>query len=330
MARNPSFARRDPSRDAWKGRFLIAGLALFLVVDVALVAVALNSAKPSASSSAAAPVVTTSSTPRTTPTQTTTPSPTPTVASIAAVLPTRILVAQDATLAWRATTGPCPAAIASPEITTNSGKTWKSTNATPAAKVVSLQRILIEGKQVASMVGQKQSDCSPMFVRTYVAGNNYAEYPDALGGAWYINPKNRAQVHSPSGSFAAPCTNVLSIATRGQKSAAVLCDDQSIHETTDGAATWLAPTSITGAMNLAPIDGGYLVAVVGAKGCAGVQLLSIREAAASLPTPVGCFATSADPASLAGNIAVSGGAGSIWLWAGDAMTRSTNGGTTWQ
>jgi hypothetical protein len=301
------------------------GLALFFVADIALAAVALAGARlPAREASQAAP-----STPAAAARPTPTPTPTPTTPAVTAVLPTRILVAANASLAWRATTGACPATQATPEFTTDSGAKWVSTNATTATGIRSLQSIAIEGKKVASMIGQAAQDCSVQLVRTFVAGTNYEKYPAALAGSWYVNPLNRASLHSPAGDFAAPCKTVLALAHRDATSAAVLCDDQTIHTTTDAAATWSTPASILGALNLAPSAAGYVVAAVGAEKCAGVEVLSIPEPAAASATATGCLPTDAPPAALSGNVALSEAAGTLWLWAGDTMKRSTDGGVTW-
>ena len=327
MARFTGIRRPDPGAVSRRRRLLIGGLVLFLAVDVALVAVALNAPHPTeeASGGTASPTV------RATPTPTATSKPKPTVAPVAAVLPTRLIVARDGELAWRAATGACPATSASPELTTNSGATWKPTDATGPTGVRSLQSITIEGREVASMIGQSAADCSTMFVRTYVAGDNYEEYPADLAGVWFVNPLNRAALHSPAGDFSAPCTTVLTLAARDANNAAVLCGDQTVFTTTDAAASWSPAMPVSGALNLAPSAAGYVVAAVGAPGCAGVEILSITEPVATPQfTPTGCFPSDVAPASFSGNVALSEAAGTLWLWAGDSLSRSGDGGATWQ
>lgn len=109
------------------------------------------------------------------------------------------------------------------------------------------------------------------------------------------------------------------------------------------AASWSAAVSVPGAMNLTESAAGYLIATVSTDpGCVGVQLPTLPPLPDALPLPElveggtgqlpvsGCFPTAADPESLAGNIAVSEGAGTLWLWAGDALVLSSDGGTTWE
>jgi hypothetical protein len=319
--------RPDPGRQLIRRRLWMVGLALFLIADVVLVAMALNRPAESVPDDLTSPSVTSS--------PTSTPEPEPTLAepqalpTIPIAHPTRILEARDDALAWRTTTGPCPGTPASPERTVDGGASWKATNATAPTDVVSLQSIMIEGPDVASMVGQAASDCATSFIRTYVAGDNYERYPADLGGAWFVNPLDRAIVHSPAGDFPAPCANVMALAPIDGERAAALCDGQTLHVTTDAAAGWSPPVSVPGAMNLTESDAGYVIATVSTDpACAGVQLLTL-PVEGTAPTPSGCFPTTAEPQSLAGNIAVSQVSGTMWLWAGDAFVRSADGGSTW-
>ena len=330
MAKTTGRKRADPSRAARRRTLLLVGFALFVVADIALAAVALTGARTPADTPAntAAPVAPQSSSAA--PSPSSTPTPIPTVPPVAAVLPTRIIVAADASLAWRATTGACPATQATPEITTNSGAKWTATNATTPTGVRSLQSIAIEGKRVASMIGQAGQDCSVELVRTFVSGTNYEKYPAALAGAWFINPLDRASIHTPAGTFfPAPCKTALVLVHRNASSAAVLCDDQTLHTTKDGGSTWSGSVSIRGALNLAPSAAGYVVAAVGSDACKGVQVLSIAEPAETAATATGCLPTDAPPSTLSGNITLSEGAGTLWLWAGDVLKRSTDGGVSW-
>ncbi len=208
MARTTAMKRPDPARMLRRRRISIVALSLFVIVDAILVGTALNVTRPSVERVPGS--VATGTTPKTPASA----SATPTAPAIAAVMPTRMLVAADGSVAWRATTGPCPDTQAAPELTTDAGSTWKATSATAPTGIRSLQSIAVEGTRTASMIGQSSKDCSPMLVRTYVAGDNYQEYPAALAGFWYVNPLNRAVVHGPAGDLAAPCTAVLSLAHR--------------------------------------------------------------------------------------------------------------------
>lgn len=296
-------------------------LGLFLILDIGLVAVALNTGRAPSGAAAEAPEP-----PAEVGTETeveVTPAPT----AVLAIAPTRVLVALDDSIAWRATTGACPETPALPERTTDAGATWAPTDATAATDMRSIRRIIVEGPDLASFVGQTPVDCGAMFVRTFVGGDNYEEFAEGLGGAWYVNPLNGAEVHSPAGNFAAPCATVLALAARDAAGAAVLCADGAIHLSADSATTWSAPVEIPGAVNVAASSSGYTVAVAGDPSCAGVRLVALSEDAAA--APLGCLPSAQTPTALAGNVAVSVTDDTIWLWAGDALVRSADGGNTW-
>ncbi|TFB95882.1 hypothetical protein [Cryobacterium sp. HLT2-28] len=329
MARPIRHVPRDTSRRrAW----VYVAVTAFIAADILLVVLALGSTRNTDAAEATRPIPTFTSASVIDPTAAPTPTPTPTATPAAAtILPlptTRLLGAVDAQTAWRAQTGACPATAASPELTTDGGATWKPTDATGKAKVTSIQRLMATSESVVEMVGLTKTDCAPQFVKSFVAGDNYSAYPDKLTGTWFVNPADRATVHAPDGDAKAPCTSVVTLAVRNDTSAAALCADGRLFATEDSAATWSSPVTVPGAVALNATDTGYLAAAVVRPDCAGVQLLTLSPALES--TEAGCFKTAAQPASLAGNLAVSSAAGTIWLWAGDAFKRSADGGVTWE
>ena len=178
------------------------------------------------------------------------------------------------------------------------------------------------------MVGLSGDDCSPQLVRTFVAGDNYAAYPELLSGTWFVNPADRAALRSPSGDFGTPCTQVIALAARDASSAAILCDAGEIFTTTDAAASWSEPVTVRGAVNLSSASNGYVVAAVGNPECVGVEIFGVDDTGGA--TPTGCFPLPVEPASLAGDIAVSQAGDTLWLWAGEKVIRSADGGSTWQ
>lgn len=311
--------RNNRTLRAW----MMVGLAVFVLFDIALVAFALGGpTKPAAVGAKPAVVEPVETTP--TPPPAPEPVETP-VAMAAAVPPTRILSALDGTTAWRASTASCPRSQANPELTTDSGATWERSNAsinTGASSILSINAI---SETQASMVTLAAEGCAPQLVGTFVAGADWAAFPDRLGGNWYVDPTDRTAVHSPAGSFKAPCASVIALAPRSDADAGVLCADGTIARTSDGAAGWGKSISLPGAVNLTVSGDGYLVAAAGQKGCAGVQLLSTPEALDGVLTPEGCREVTFKP----GAVALSSADGVVWLWAGSTFARSSDGGETW-
>ncbi|TFC89943.1 hypothetical protein [Cryobacterium sp. TMT3-29-2] len=308
-------------------RLLIAGLAVFLLFDVALVSFALTSTNPSDSSRAVvdAPVVEPVETtpPVVEPVETSEPAET---TAITSPPPTRILTALNASTVWRANTGDCPAATANPELTTDAGETWSAFDASDGTDASSILSIYITSKSEASLVTLTAEDCTPQRVTTFVAGAQWQEYPDRVGTNWYVDPADRATVHGPTGTFPAPCTSVIALAPRTDSTAALLCSDGSLFRTDDGAATFGSGIALPGAANLTVSDDGYIIVATDQAGCAGAQLLATPQELDGVLTPGGCREAAVTP----GDLAVASADGIVWLWAGDEMSKSSDRGATWQ
>jgi hypothetical protein len=320
--------RRVPKDSSRRRVWVYVAVAVFVLGDIVLVGLALNSTR--SESSAADTVAVVKSVESSTPSATPTPAPIPTVTAgtdISPVPPTRILTALDGSTAWRATTGPCPATLAAPERTTDSGATWKSTDATGSTRVTALQRITVTSQSTATLIGLATTDCAPQLVKTFVGGDAYKSYPDDLVKAWYVNPANRAAVHSPTGETTAPCDAVIVLAPRDAKNAAVLCATGRLYATTDAAVTWSAPVDAPGVLNITATGAGYLAVAAGRPDCAGIQLLTLSAKLA--PTPTGCAPTATPVETLSGNVAVSVAADTVWLWAGESLLSSSDNGATW-
>ncbi|MDY7526486.1 MULTISPECIES: hypothetical protein [unclassified Cryobacterium] len=330
MARNVRHVPRDSSR---RRVWVYVGVAAFILFDILLILWAINSTRATASGSAPRPIPTYTTAPATpVATPTATPRPTPTAgadsAGIVPVPATRILSAVSATTAWRASTGACPATAATPELTTDSGATWASTDATGPTKVTAVQSLSATSATTVTLIGLTAAGCAPEVVKTFVSGDNYKAYPEQVGTSWYVNPANRAVVHAPAGQHPAPCDAVVSLAPRSDTAAAALCGDGRLFTTTDAAVTWSTPATLPGAIALAPATSGYLVVSAGRPECAGAQLLTVTDAL--VPTVAGCYAVSTPSTAMAGTVAVSEAAGTIWLWAGEQVVRSTDSGATFK
>ena len=310
-------------------RALVAGLVAFAAVDVLLVAAAVtrggSSGEPGASgSSAPASVTLPSDTGSPAAPETPEASPEPTADAAAVVAPARLLSAVDSRTAWRSSRGACPAGEAPVlERTDDGGTTWRSVQIgtdQPAA----LDRVQAQDAATVFVVGATAGTCEPVFAQTFTSGEAFRTYPDRLAASWYVAAAYPATVHSPSGAFAAPCAVVTSLAVTDDSRAAVLCADGQLRATADGAATWGAAVPAPGVVDLTASSTGYLLAGTGGS-CEGVAVSS-WAATGGVLTDVGC-ASGAAPA--AGQLAVAARAGSAWLWSGDDVLVSTDGGASW-
>jgi hypothetical protein len=317
----PRPRRFNPHRSSRRRIWVYVAVAVFLLVDVLLISWALGSRNPATSASTTGPIP--SFTPQTSATPTPTTKP-PTVA----VPPTRILSALDGTTAWRATTGECPVP-ATPEVTTNAGDSWSTTDATVEVGITALQSLTVVSDSLIQLVGLGADDCAPQFARSFVSGEDYSLAPNLLAGQWYVDPSDRAAVHTPSGTVEAPCDSVVALAARTDTQAGVLCSDTRVFTTPDGGVTWSNSVTIRGAVNLAVTEMGYVIATVGLPECAGVQLIALSVEPPTA-TPTGCLPVDEPAETMQGNVAVTEAAGTLWVWAGESVARTSDQGTSWQ
>ncbi|MET0885784.1 MAG: hypothetical protein ABWX92_04970 [Mycetocola sp.] len=226
-------------------------------------------------------------------------------------------------VAWRGAVGTCPGGPSALEYTSDGGATWNAVDPAPETGANTLVRVVPESSSEANVV-TLNGECAPQLVGTFVAGEAWEDYSANLNSYWYVNPSDRASIHAPGGAAPAPCPSVVAVATRSTTEAAVLCADQTLHVTTDGAAQWSAAIPVPGAVALDGAENGYVVAVAAQGECVGTSVVMLAEGAAG--APVGCFGEASAP----GQTAVAAAEdGTLWLWAGAGFSRSTDGGATW-
>ena len=304
------------------------GVSIFVLVDILLIGWAVTSARSVPTSNVVAgpiPIATN------TPTSESTLEVTPTSAAssaLASVAPTRILSALDAENAWRAQTGSCPATSANPEYTTDGGLAWTATDATSATEVTALQSIIVEDDGIAAMIGLSAVGCRPAFIKTFVFGANFREYPDQIEDTWYFDPAEASTLFTPRGEVQSPCTTITSLAARDSNQAAVLCADQTLFITETTGEAWSEALAVPNAAGLSASAAGYRLATVGSDECAGVQLRTIAVPSMTIAT-TGCLELDTSPESLMGFVSVSEADGVVWVWAGDTLVTSMDGGSTW-
>ncbi|MDY0892253.1 hypothetical protein [Frigoribacterium sp. CFBP9030] len=301
---------------AGRRKIWIAAVAVFVVVDVALVGLALSEQGSDGGTASVAPVATTSSSP------TATPTPLPDLEPLTS--PAGYLSAIDASTAYRINAGDCAAGEApNLEKSIDSGVSWVSNPVTTTLR--SVTQFAATSDTYAYMVGLNDA-CEANFTATYTSGTGFGSYPDELLGVWYLNTAD-GTLHSPAGVQTAPCSDVVDVVGLDRLSAAVICSDRTFFHTSDGGGTWGTPSPLAGAMATSTGVGGYVVAQIGRDGCAGVQV-STLSAADLTPAVLGCYESTPD--SLEGaDIRVSGTQDSIWLQVADTVVVSTDGGATW-
>ena len=325
MAANKPIFRKNRNNPACR-RWLVGGLAVFLLFDIGLVAFALTATNSVSSAGTVVEPVETTSSSDAGPVETAAPAVVAPVETTATVTPTRVLAALDSSTAWRASTGTCPTASADPELTTDSGATWESFNASIETDASSILSINVVDETETSLVTLDFANCAPQLVSTFVSGDQWRAYPERAAAQWYLDPATPASVHSPNGDVTAPCAVVTTLAASGDSNVAVLCADASVFTTSDAGETWSTPASVPGAAAITATASGYEVAVANPAGCVGVSLVRMSGDGVLDATAGACLAATVGP----GDTAVSAAEdGTLWLWAGDAFARSTDDGASW-
>lgn len=326
--------RRRNRGEEHRRRWILAGLAAFLVLDVVLVAIALTRGD-AATSPGVPPAASAPSVPEPlegTPPPAPEPAPepveeTPTISEPAS----RFISALDADSAWRTVAGECPASAAALELTEDGGATWEQFPITPGGDVSSIVRLQAANEAYIYMVGERTEDCSPIWVGSFTGGAEWKEFPAQLDDTWYVPATNRSVVHAPGGGERpAPCDTVVGLGITSMTEAAALCSTQTLFRTADGGVTWDLGLTMPGAVSLDNSDDGYVVALAGRPDCAGVQIrvVGVSASGADDAPPRGCLPV--DSAQLAaGTTSVSYASGAVWVWAGETARVSADGGATW-
>jgi hypothetical protein len=315
---------RSKARSSWRTRrwIIAASVVTLVLLDVVLVSLALQSTQSSPTNSSASSKDLVAESPSPSPTST---SSIPPEVAPPATAPTRILHALNDEVAWRVSTGACPGSAALPELTGDGGVSWTGTDAIGTTGLTSVQNISVTDPSIASFIGFDNQTCSPQFVRTFVAGDDFATYNDELDRSWYVT--SAGALHAPDGEVPAPCSAVLSLAPRADDAAAAFCSDGSIHVTTDRAATWITVPAIGSVVAVSSADTGFVAGLVGSSDCPGVKAAFLTDE--GLVASSGCLVSDVAPGDLAGTVAIASTGNTIWMWAGDVVSRSLDGGQTW-
>lgn len=256
-----------------------------------------------------------------------TPVPVEAVRVAPVVPPSRLLYAWDESVAWRAHISTCPTGNVIAERTEDGGRTWAGFDLGAAGGVAGAVSLGgLNDAAAAYLVTFVRGTCEPTFLATYTDGDDWAIYFDRLSTVWYVLPADRARVHIGGEQRSTPCGTIAQVVQLSDDRGAVLCDDQSIHRTTDGGVNWDSGAPIPGAVAMAVSDNEYVVAVSHVGSCAGISLVSLSaELDSAAATPSGCL----DVPFTESEIAIASAPGTIWVWASGVVRQTTDGGQTW-
>jgi hypothetical protein len=298
-----------------------AVVVLLVVVDVALVALALARTSPE-QHGPAGPIPTFTSTPDASvpasPSSSATPAPSASADNASTVTAGRnLLSALDGTEAWRASSGSCSADGPVLEHTTDGGATWQQATLGADVRAISALRVSTDGLSVLAEIGD---DCTSTVQTSVDGGATWTDGADGAAGAG-ITPEG---IVLRTATEAAPCSDPVD-AFQGERTTVVVCDGQV--EWRMGVQPWV-DLPLGGVRSIAVDGSEYTLARIGTASCAGVQIETmpaIDVTASTSTTPVGC-ATDADPAT---QVSIDRVGDSVWLWSGDDVKVSADGGATW-
>ncbi len=297
---------------------VVVGLVLFLIVDVILVGLALTANRAPTADRTPRPLVTFNTTPEPEPAPDASAEPT----GDAAADGKRFITTVDGQTLWRATAGACSSTPAVVERSVDAGETWTPL-ATSAFDLRQVLALTTGDDGEIEIIGATGEACAVGGFSSSDAGDSWA--PDAAlpGEISYLTPDDAAIVVSGQGvGLPCPAIDVMSATT-----------DRTVTACTAVLAEW-DPT--TGSWGTTPYAGVHALATEGERlmfvargvpGCNGLGALAINgvpAAFASAPL-VGCI----DGADVSAPAALAISGQGAWLWVGDQLYRSPDGGVTW-
>ncbi len=286
-----------------------AVVVALVVIDVVLVALALARTAPE-----------TPGQPRPIPTfgSTVTPSASATADPAAddAGSASHLLSAIDGQEAWRASSTTCSDPKAVLEHTTDGGKEWQAVDLDADVRTIAALRATSSG--VSVLVGT--GDACATTVRTTT--DDGATWADGAPGAAGAGITEDGLVLG-SDLVDAPCADPAD-AFRGDSTTLVACDDQL--DWRSGTGAWV-DVPVDGVRAIAVDGSEYTLARAGTASCDGLQIETMPAAGVTgetTTTPIGCNHVPTERP-----IALDRAGEDLWMWSGDSVTVSTDGGATW-
>ncbi len=298
-----------------------AVVVLLVVVDVVLVALALGRTSPE-QHGPAGPIPTFTSTPDASepasPSPSATSVPSPNADGASSVAPSRnLLSALDGTEAWRASSGSCSADGPVLQHTTDGGVSWQPVTLAGDVRAISALRVSTDGVSVLAEIGD---DCASTVRTSADGGVTWVDGKAGAAGAG-ITPEG---IVLRTATEAAPCSDPVD-AFQGERTTVVVCDGQV--EWRMGTQPWV-DLPLGGVRSIAVDGSEYTLARIGTASCAGVQIETmpaIAVTSSTSTTPIGCD-SDADPDQ---PVSIDRVGDDVWLWSGDDVKVSANGGASW-
>ena len=293
---------------------VISGLAVLSIAAIGLTAMALSSGQSEREQRAAAtpPVFGE-------PLEQPTPEPENTAPPAQVVeVPQRVLaVGQTPGQLFRAPTPACGAGDGLVQYSFDDGQSWQTASFTdvPGAAV---RHIDASDPEVIRVTFLDQN-CEVQGARSYTNGVGWEPDPTPLL-EWTLQGDSASLVTN-TGQVTVPCP-VVSVSGAGN-SGIVLCEDAHALITNDSGATWSDPVLFDAAYAVASSNDSAFVVAAGGNDCVGVTVATLSVDGPG--EPGACAPIEAAPA----QVVMATGNGVSYVWAGDDILRSPDGGISW-
>jgi hypothetical protein len=298
----------------------VVAIVAFLVLDAVLVYFALTSTGPVEEPARAGRAPTSAPSPSAEGADPAAEEEEPAEPVAALVVPalSRLLAPASDSVAWRALTQACDSPV-TVQRTEDSGVTWVDQPvAAEEARAVLALRALDEFS-LRAVTGAGES-CEAQSVESFSSGEFWA--PATVAAAsWFHSPTDPAAIVGQGGAVESPCAGVSALAAVSPTEAAVSCTDGALFLTVDAGASWTDAEAGDGVVAVAANASGYTVAKTGVDGCDGLQ---IARLVSDGPSPLSCV-----PAEAGTSVVMSSAEDALWLWAGEDLLVSADGGSTW-
>jgi hypothetical protein len=235
-----------------------------------------------------------------------------------------LLFAASTRTAWRATAGDCQTQ-GRLERSSNGGKSWQQVAKPALGPIV---RLGAESDDNLYVIGGTGKDCSAYYIH-YSADGSIAEQTGAPQGHWYADPTDPDEIQGPGPAKRRPCKgqHVLGLGSLSMSRALLICTDGSVMVTTNSGKSWKKADKFVGTIAVGSGGGRVWTAGKGKK-CDGIAVRSFSlTSAGKLSHSSRC---APDIQLSPGRTAIDASGGAIWLWAGNEVQVSTDGGRTWK
>lgn len=304
------------------GMWLAVGLGLFIAADLLLIALAMgwgrddsDSAGPDVQGSVEAPEQTEEEGSEEPPTGSASPPSEPSSPSASAPSQNvgRTLSVVSENVAWRAEGGACDER-GSIELTLDGGETWGSTY--PSDEGLGRPLWISGADYTALQVAvATREECAPEGFTTSDSGASWATEEQVMETAAFVDPNDRSRLVWADEGVAGPCEEIVDVAlTDG--GATVACSDGSLWSVEDQSDEWMKH-AVEGAAAVGGSQDVWVAAVESAQ-CDDLTLVELNQEFFQM---INCVTAAPDE-----EMAVDLAGSTLWLWTGDEVRISADGG----